>query len=72
MTWDDIERQWPALAKQAQAKWAKLTTLDLVIVGGNRRRLIGKHEKRYGLPTDDGEQHVDEWSRYEAVPPAKA
>lgn len=66
MTWAEIELQWPQLTKQAQAKWRKLTDLDLAIVGGSRARLIGKLEKRYGLPTEDGELHVDEWSNYEA------
>jgi hypothetical protein len=66
MTWTEIEVQWPRLTHQAKAKWAKLSELDLAIVGGNRDRLIDKLEKRYGLPRDDGGQHVDEWSGYEA------
>ena len=72
MTWAEIERQWPQLTEQAKAKWAKLTEADLAIVGGNRDRLIGKLEKRYGLPVEDGEQHVDEWGGYEATPAIKA
>jgi uncharacterized protein YjbJ (UPF0337 family) len=70
MTWSEIEEHWPHLTPQAQAKWAKLTPLDLAIVGGDRDRLIGKLEKRYGLPRADGEQHVDEWSGYEAKRPS--
>lgn len=72
MTWVEIERHWPLLSKQAKAKWNKLTDSDLAIVGGNRARLIGKLEKRYGLPKDDGEQHVDQWSVELAPPDAKA
>lgn len=68
MTWAEIRRQWPHLTGQAKAKWAKLSDLDLAIVGGDRDRLIDKLEKRYGLPRDDGNQHVDEWSSYEATP----
>lgn len=70
MTWTEIELHWPQLTKQAQSKWRKLTELDLAFVGGSRARLIGKLEKRYGLPIEDGEQHVDEWSNYEAKPAA--
>jgi uncharacterized protein YjbJ (UPF0337 family) len=72
MTWTEIELQWPQLTHQAKAKWAKLSELDLAFVGGNRDRLIDKLEKRYGLPKDDGEQHVDEWSGYEAIAPSCA
>ena len=60
--------QWPQLKRQAQSKWTKLSDSDLTIVGGDRDRLIGKLEKRYGLPTDLGEQHVDEWIGFEATP----
>jgi hypothetical protein len=68
MTWAEIEKQWPLLTVQAQTKWAKLSALDLAIVAGDRDRLIGKLEQRYGLPRPDGEEHVDEWGGYEATP----
>ena len=67
MTWVEIKLHWPLLSRQAQAKWNKLTDSDLAIVGGDRGRLIGKLEKRYGLATDDGAQHVDQWSVHEAA-----
>jgi len=70
MTWAEIETNWPLLTRQAQTKWRKLTDLDLVIVGGSRARLIGMLEERYGLPIEEGGQHVDEWSNYEARPTA--
>ena len=65
MTWLEIEAQWSELAGQAQSKWAKLSDHDLTFVGGNRDRLIGKLAERYGLPKEDGQQHVDEWSNFE-------
>lgn len=68
MTWTEIEEQWPQVKGQARSKWAKLSDDDLVIVGGNRGRLITKLEERYGLPAKQGEQHVDEWSSHEATP----
>lgn len=70
MTWAEIREQWPLLTGQAQSKWAKLSPHDLAIVAGDRDRLIRTLEKRYGLPRDDGEAHVDEWGGYE-VRPAK-
>lgn len=66
MTWVEIAREWPRLAEQARSKWAKLSLRDLAIVDGDRERLIGKLEKRYGLSRDDGALHVDEWSVHEA------
>ena len=68
MTWSEIEEQWSHVARQAQAKWAKLSQGDLALVAGKRDRLISQLEKRYGLPRDLGEEHVDEWSRHEATP----
>jgi len=76
MTWDEIMVCWPQLSHQAKSKWAKLSDLDLEMVGGDRGRLIDKLEMRYGLPTIDGAQHVDEWSNYDvdewSDPEAKA
>ena len=68
MTWIEIEEQWPRMKSQAQSKWPKLSDLDLAIIGGDRARLIRKLEKRYGLPKELGEDHVDEWSTFEATP----
>ena len=56
------------MKRQAQSKWTKLSDSDLAIVGGGRGRLIGKLEKRYGLPKELGEAHVDEWIGFEATP----
>lgn len=66
MTWFEIEEQWSDLAGQAQAKWRKLSDADLAHVGGNRDRLIGKLEERYGLDANDGASHVDDWVSHEA------
>jgi hypothetical protein len=67
MTWVEIAVHWAHLAAQAKSKWTKLSDLDLAIVGGDRDRLIGALEKRYGLPAEEGAHHVDEWSNYEAT-----
>jgi uncharacterized protein YjbJ (UPF0337 family) len=72
MTWIEIEAQWPHVSTQAKSKWAKLSDHDLTLVAGNRERLVGKLEKRYGLPREDGERHVDEWGAFEATPPLTA
>jgi uncharacterized protein YjbJ (UPF0337 family) len=66
MTWTEIEEQWPRVKGQAKLKWAKLSDVDLAIVGGNRERLMCKLEKRYGLPKELAAEHVDEWSGFEA------
>jgi uncharacterized protein YjbJ (UPF0337 family) len=68
MTWTEMAEHWHLLGVQAKSKWPKLSDVDLAFVGGNRDRLIAKLEKRYGLSADDGEQHVDEWLQYEALP----
>ena len=66
MTWAEIELRWPQLVGQAKAKWPKLSDLDLATISGKRDRLIGKLAERYGLPSNLGEDHVDEWSTCEA------
>lgn len=68
MTWTEIETQWPKVKKQAQLKWGKLSELDLATVAGDRGRLIDKLAERYGLPSELGADHVDEWSLHVATP----
>lgn len=67
MTWDEIGVQWSHVTRQAHLKWPKLTTLDLVDVAGDRERMIDKLTERYGLSSELGGLHVDEWAAYEAT-----
>ncbi|TCT42010.1 CsbD family protein [Martelella mediterranea] len=61
MNWDRIEGNWKQFRGEAQAQWGKLTNDDVDVVNGNRDKLIGKIQERYGKERDEAERDVDSW-----------
>ena len=61
MNWDRIEGNWKQFTGEAQAQWGKLTNDDLDVVAGNREKLVGKIQERYGKERDEAERDVDNW-----------
>lgn len=42
-------------------QWGKLTDNDLEQINGNRDRLIGVLQERYGIAKEDAQRRADEW-----------
>lgn len=61
MNWDQIEGKWKQVKGQARSKWGELTDDDLDRVEGNRERLVGKVQERYGIAKDEAERQVSEF-----------
>mgnify|MGYP001627754088 CR=1 FL=1 len=59
MNWDKIEGNWKQFKGEAQAQWGKLTNDDLDVAEGNREKLVGKLQERYGYAKDEAEKEVD-------------
>lgn len=67
MNWDRIEGMWKQAKGKVREKWGKLTDDDYDVIAGNRDRLVGKIQERYGIARDEAERQVSEWERgYEA------
>ncbi len=64
MNWDEIKGKWNQLQGQAKTHWGKLTDDDLMAVEGNKDKLIGKIQERYGITKEAAERQVEEhkWS----------
>lgn len=62
MNWDIIEGKWQQLKGDAQAHWGKLTDDDMQEAEGNRDKLAGKIQERYGIARDEAEKQIDEWA----------
>jgi uncharacterized protein YjbJ (UPF0337 family) len=63
MNWDVIEGKWKQWKGKFRAKWGKLTDDDLAVIQGNRDRLLGKVQERYGIAKDEAERQVGEFER---------
>ena len=61
MNADEIEGNWKQFKGDAQVKWARLTGDDLEQAEGNREKLVGIIQERYGKAKADAEREVDEW-----------
>ena len=61
MNWDQIQGQWKQLKGSVQAKWAELTEDDLEKVKGDRDKLEGILQEKYGKSKEEVRREVDEF-----------
>jgi len=61
--WDKVAGKWKQLSGDVRSKWGKLTDDDLMQISGEREKLVGKIQERYGIAKDEANRQVDEWSR---------
>lgn len=60
-TWDRIAGNWKQFTGDVKAKWGDLTDDELMEINGNREKLEGKIQERYGVAKDEARRQVDEW-----------
>ena len=58
-----LKGEWNQLKNTVKQKWADLTDDDLNHIEGDRDRLVGRVQERYGHSRADAERDVDEWRR---------
>ena len=62
-TWDRIAGNWKQFRGEVRKQWGKLTDDDLEQIRGQRDKLAGKIQERYGLAKDEANRQLDEWER---------
>ncbi len=62
MNWDTIKGNWKQLTGEAKSQWGKLTDDDVQQAEGERDKLVGKVQERYGVAKDEAERQVDEFA----------
>jgi uncharacterized protein YjbJ (UPF0337 family) len=55
MNWDQIEGKWKEMKGEVRRKWAKLTDDDVEYIGGNKDKLVGRLQQRYGHSKEQAE-----------------
>lgn len=63
MNWDQIKGNWKQAKGTLKQKWGQLTDDDLTRIDGQRDKLIGRVQERYGIAREEAERQVDEWER---------
>jgi uncharacterized protein YjbJ (UPF0337 family) len=63
MNWDQIEGKWKQAKGSLKQQWGKLTDDDLDVIAGQRDKLVGKLQERYGYAKEDAQRKADEWAK---------
>lgn len=61
MNSSDLEGKWQKLKGEIRSQWGKLTDDDLERIAGNKDKLIGVVQERYGYVWDEARQMVDRY-----------
>ncbi len=68
MNRDVLQGKWKQMRGEVKRWWGNLTDDDLDVINGNRDKLVGKLQERYGYSRDKAMQEVDMRLReYEAA-----
>lgn len=62
MNWDTIKGNWKQITGEAKSQWGKLTDDDIQQAEGDREKLVGKVQERYGVAKDEAERQVDDFA----------
>ncbi len=62
MNWDQIQGRWKQASGSIQKQWGKLTNDDLDQIRGDRTRLAGILQERYGTAKEEVERQIDQWA----------
>jgi uncharacterized protein YjbJ (UPF0337 family) len=61
MNWDEVSGRWNQFKGSVKERWGKLTDDDLTVIAGNRDKLLGKLQERYGITKEKAEDQLNQW-----------
>jgi uncharacterized protein YjbJ (UPF0337 family) len=62
MNWDQVKGEWKQLKGSVRKQWGKLTDDDLDVIAGERERLAGVIQQRYGISQEEAERQIASWN----------
>jgi uncharacterized protein YjbJ (UPF0337 family) len=71
MNRDVLEGKWKQLKGEARRQWGKLTDDELDMIAGDKDKLVGLVQERYGYAREKAAEDVDEFlnRRHDTVRP---
>jgi len=63
MNWDQIEGKWEQYKGSARERWGDLTDDEVQQAKGDRERLVGLVQERYGKAREEAEREVADWQQ---------
>lgn len=58
---DKLKGKWKQVKGEAKNKWGKLNDDDLQQIEGNREKLVGKIQEKYGLSKEEAKEELNDW-----------
>jgi uncharacterized protein YjbJ (UPF0337 family) len=62
MNWDQVQGKWKQFKGSVKQQWGKLTDDDLEVIDGQKDKLVGKLQERYGITREEATRQVRDWS----------
>ncbi len=62
MNWDQVQGKWKQMKGSVKQQWGKLTDDDLEIIDGQKDKLVGRLQERYGITKEEAARQVGDWS----------
>ncbi len=63
MDWNRVEGNWKQVKGAIKEQWGNLTDDDLAAINGQREKLEGKIQERYGIANYQTRNDIDAWYR---------
>jgi uncharacterized protein YjbJ (UPF0337 family) len=63
MNKDEWQGKWKQITGRVKQEWGDLTDDDLAQIDGNRERLEGKIQERYGIEREKARKQIEEFER---------
>ena len=55
---DELKKKWNQIKSKKKKKWAKLTDDDWTQLQGDKEKLVGKIQERYGVAKEQAEKEL--------------
>ncbi|GLT09442.1 CsbD family protein [Sulfitobacter sp. PR48] len=62
MNWDQIKGNWKQMTGSIKSEWGELTDDEVTEAEGDREKLVGKIQERYGVAKEEAERQVNEFA----------
>lgn len=59
--WEQVSGSWKEFKGSVQQRWGELTGDEVDEINGDRERLEGKLQKKYGMAKDEARREIDDW-----------
>ncbi len=62
MNWDTVKGNWKQMTGKVKEEWGDLTDDEITEAEGDRDKLVGKVQAKYGIAKEEAEKQVDSFA----------